>query len=207
MAGANTPESRNPPQSTTFLVAVMLLLPAIAYGVGLTFLPHPTSVATARVIQDKVKLTGDVILKTSPSPKMPANANFGGKITVLGMDMPETTLSLGSRATMTFYFRANGEMQESWKVFMHIDAQGGRYRIHGDHFMPEGYGTEKWTKGDIIADRYALWVPLDAQKGVYDIWMGFYEPAHEDDRLPLVPGDATATDGQNRLKLGTLTVN
>ena len=72
---------------------------------------------------------------------------------------------------------------------------------------PAGYGAEKWTKGDIIADRYQLWVPLDAQKGIYDIWMGFYDPAHEDDRLPLTPIDGVATDGQNRVKLGTLTVN
>lgn len=188
------------------VVMVMMLFPAVAYIVGLVAMPHPVSVSASRT-QDRAALEGDVLLKASPTPRLPANANFGGKITVLGLDVPDAPATLGARVPLTFYFRADGEMQEAWKVFLHVDSQAGRYRIHGDHFPPQGYSTDKWRKGDMIADRHQLWIPLDAQKGTYDVWMGFYDPAHEDDRLPLTPTDGVASDNQNRVKLGTLTVN
>ncbi|MBI5494209.1 MAG: hypothetical protein HY904_04225 [Deltaproteobacteria bacterium] len=213
MADTQTPQAMTPsppgvaPASLPTLVAVMLVLPAIAYAVGIFALPRPTSVATTRTTIDRARLEGEVLMKQTPTPKLPANGNFGGKITVLGVDVAETVAGVGTRVNLTFYYRCDGEMQENWKVFLHVDSQGGRYRIHGDHFPPTSYSTDRWRKGDIVADRYTLWVPLDAQKGPYDIWMGFYDPAHEDDRLPLTAAENVPTDGQNRLKLGVLTVN
>lgn len=108
---------------------------------------------------------------------------------------------------MTFYMRCESEMQHAWRVFLHIDSQKQQYRIHGDHDPPKGYSTDKWRKGDIIADRHQQWIPLDAPKGVYDVWMGFYDPAHEEDRLALSPDQpGVITDKSNRIKLGTITV-
>jgi hypothetical protein len=188
-------------------LAIMLVFPVIAYGVGFLAMPRPASVQLAREAIDRTTLEGDVVLKAMPNPQVVANANFGNQLTVLGLDAEKTRVSPGTRLPLTFYFRCDTEMQEEWKVFLHVDAQSAQYRIHGDHFPPAGFSTDKWRKGDIIADRYALWVPLDAQKGNYDIWMGFYDPNHSDDRLQLVADQAhITTDSSNRVKLGTLVV-
>lgn len=188
------------------LVAALMVLPGIAYVVGLINLPQPKNVEASRTTVDRKELAGQVLLTQTPTPRVATTGSFGNKITVLGMDMDTAPVTLGNRVPITFYFRCESEMQESWKVFLHVDSQNGQYRMHGDHFPPEGYGTERWRKGDIIADRYTLWVPLDAQKGNYDIWLGFYDPAHEDDRLQLPKEPGVPTDGSNRLKLGQLTV-
>ncbi|MEW5849078.1 MAG: hypothetical protein AB2A00_09695 [Myxococcota bacterium] len=187
-------------------LVALLAIPAVAYLVGLWAMPHPAPVQAARATVDRTRMEGDVILKTTPTPKLLVNANFNDKITVLGLDIPEGKVGVGTRLPMTFYYRAESEMQEEWKVFLHIDSQSAQYRIHGDHFPPEGYNTDKWRKGDVVADRHNQWIPLDAHKGTYDIWLGFYDPAHEDDRLPLTTTPGVQTDGQNRVKLGTLVV-
>ena len=188
------------------LVAAALVLPAVAYTVGMLAMPHPTSVELSRKTVDRSSLKGEVLLTTTPAPKIPVKVDFSNKIQMLGIDVGQPVASVGSRVELTFYFKALAEMQESWKVFLHVDSQNGQYRMHGDHFPPDGYTTDKWRSGDMIADRYDLTVPLDAQKGAYDIWLGFYDPAHEDDRLQVTPLAGVTTDGQNRVKLAVLTV-
>jgi hypothetical protein len=188
-------------------LASFLVLPLVAYAVGWFALPQPAPVSIARAKIDRASFEGEVLLKQSPTPKVVANANYNNMITVLGLDSSTWTAGIGERVNLTFYYRCEAEMQESWRIFLHVDAKGAQYRMHGDHDPPRGYSTDKWRKGDIIADRYTLWVPLDATKGVYDIWMGFYDPAHEDERLALVPSQpGVTTDGTNRIQLGTLTV-
>lgn len=205
---AKSPHVTEPLQKPAPLapLAVFLVFPVIAYIVGTIAMPHPTSVTESRVSTDRNKLEGEVLLKSPPNPRFPVNANFDGKIAVLGMDLEKERTGVGTRNVVTIYYRAESEMQEAWKIFMHVDSQTAQYRIHGDHFPPEGYSTDKWRKGDIIADRYALSIPLDAHKGAYTMWMGFYDPADDDARLKLTPGQNVQTDGANRVKLGVMVV-
>jgi hypothetical protein len=200
------PDAKAPSPSLAPL-AVLLVLPAIAYAVGYFSLPKPAAVQKARATVDRKAFEGEVLLKETPTPAVTVNANFNNQITVIGLDVKPAAASIGERVAMTFYYRCEAEMQDAWRVFLHVDAQGAQYRIHGDHDPPKGFSTDKWRKGDVIADRHTQWIPLDAPKGTYDVWMGFYDPAHEDDRLPLVAGQQGVTsDGANRIKLGTLTV-
>jgi len=198
--------TQSSPTASTAPLMVFLAFPALAYIVGAVAMPHPTGVTESRVSTDRGKLEGEVLLKAPPSPRFSVNANFDGKITVLGMDLEKEKVGLGERVILSLYYRAETEMQEAWKVFMHVDSTAAQHRIHGDHFPPAGYSTDKWRKGDIIADRYPLWIPLDAHKGKYDVWLGFYDPGDDDARLKLTPGQTVATDGANRVKLGTITV-
>ena len=58
-------------------------------------------------------------------------------------------------------------------------------------------------KGDFILDAFEKRVPLDAPSGKYNVWLGFYSG---NQRLRYTSGDAKRHDGENRIKLGTLTV-
>jgi len=91
-----------------------------------------------------------------------------------------------------------------WQIFGHIDGANNVYRIHADHYPANGkYTTDLWQKGEIVADHYSKFIPLDAPSGTYDVWIGFY---NADRRLKLSNPSEVTSDGQNRLKLGQIHV-
>lgn len=181
------------------LVAVV---PVLCFVVGGIFLPAPKTAAEARKSVDRSALA-DVVLKERPRPDVEVDAVLGD-IRVLGADVPDRPLRPGGRLEIDLYFEALAEMDRNWKVFVHIDREGGTYRIHGDHFpVGGGYHTSLWQRGEYVRDRLTNRVPIDAPSGRYDIWVGFYIG---DERMPFRSGDKNVHDGQNRIRVGTLTV-
>lgn len=175
-------------------------LPAVAFVVGAIALPRPSPEGAA---VDRSSL-GTSVSRTRPAPKVPADITLGDDIRVVGADVPEAALSRGSTFALRVYFQALEAMERDWMVFVHIDARQGSYRIHGDHVPVRGkYPTTLWQVGEYITDDWTGTVPRDAAPGVYDVWIGFYIG---DDRLPFTDGPSALHDGNNRIRVGTLTV-
>jgi len=191
------------PAAPFIRMATLSLIPVICILVGAIFLPRPVPVEIAREKLDRTQIA-DFVSKTRPKPKTVLDANMGDKIKVIGIDIPDTALRKGGPIPISFYFESLREMNQNWRIFVHIDAQSSRFRIHGDHDPAGGrYGTSVWTKGDFIRDTLETTVPLDAPPGTYQIFIGFYIG---DDRLPFIEGDSSLHAGNDRLLLGTLQV-
>ena len=200
----STESSPVPPTAPKWLPLLLLAaVPVVCFVVGGIFLPAPKSAAEARANVDRSRLQG-IVLSERPTPKNPVDAVLGDRIRVLGADLPDTPLSRGRGLGIHFYFEALREMDRDWTVFVHIDREGGTYRIHGDHSPADGvYHTSLWQPGEHVKDPLDKLVPIDAPPGRYDVWLGFYIG---DERLPFSKGDGSIHDGTNRVRVGQIVI-
>jgi hypothetical protein len=143
------------------------------------------------------------ILSSLPAEATPADADFGGKIRLIGWRAPEV-VRRGTSAEVSFYYRAVQLIDADWQIFVHGDSPQGGGRIRGDHY-PVGslYPTDEWQEGEIIEDRFRLDVPADYANDSFTLWTGFYRG---EKRLPVVVGPSAPSDGDNRVRGPTLRV-
>lgn len=182
---------------------VVAAVPTVSFVVGAIAMPHPKPVSAEKETVDRDAL-GAAVSTIRPSPKTPIDAQLGDAVKVLGSDLPTASLSRGGPISFRTYFECTGDLDKDWMIFVHVDAHGGSYRIHGDHNpVHDKYPTTFWKAGDYIADDWASVVPRDAPAGVYDVWIGFYSG---EERLEWSGGNPTAHDGANRIKLGSIVI-
>ncbi|MFH1809509.1 MAG: hypothetical protein ABIJ09_12240 [Pseudomonadota bacterium] len=200
-------DTSSQPSARNYLVAaaILLILPAASFVIGRLNTPRPMSLVKTRAAVDRDGLKGTVLLDALPSTvQQPMTANLEDKIEVLGLSVDKPSALQGERVEFTYYFRALSDIDEDWQIFGHIDGINNVYRIHADHYPVNGnYTTDLWLKGEIVADTYVKYIPLDAPSGRYDVWIGFYIG---DSRLKLKNPDKVTTDGSNRVKVGQFTV-
>ena len=201
----NGPEgqSQHSPPSLAARVSVLAAIPLICLIIGATYKPNPVPVSIARktVSQRQVK---DFVLKAKPTPQNVLNAELNESIRIIGADLPKKALQKGDNLPLTFYFETLKEMNRDWTVFVHIDAQGNRFRIHGDHAPAKGqHQTSLWGKGQFIRDELNLSVPLDAISGTYRVIIGFYIG---DERMRFSGGDSKLHAGENNIIVGSIRV-
>jgi len=182
---------------------VLLFMPALCLLVGAIFLPSPVNTSEAREKVDRKDL-GDIVSTSQPDLKAELNAELGDFITIVGADFPHKAVKSGDEITITTVMKVRAETDRNWKMFVHIDLDTGRHRVHGDHFVAHNrYPSSLWKEGEFITDRFEKKIDSDAPAGRYDIFVGFYIG---DERLPFTGGDAKAHSGDNRIKLGSITV-
>jgi hypothetical protein len=114
--------------------------------------------------------------------------DLDGKIRLEGFRISKRSYARGEKLSLDLYFRCTGAVQRSWKIFMHIDAEGSGNRINGDHWplnrtadpeVKECVGcwkTSHWMEGDLIVDHFETEVPLGTPSGRQNMWMGLYLP-------------------------------
>lgn len=148
------------------------------------------------------------------------SVNFDDKILAVGWQVEPSAVRRGGKTVLRTYFKTTDKVGQSYRIFLHVDRVGSSSRIHGDHWIQNQakeneeqtacvgcYATTHWLKGDIVIDSYDINVPIGTPSGPYDIWMGFYNPSG-DKRLPVKDFDKEKVrhDGQNRVRIGSLTV-
>ncbi|MBN1937709.1 MAG: hypothetical protein JW934_23830, partial [Anaerolineae bacterium] len=105
-----------------------------------------------------------------------AEANLGERITLLGFDLDETTLSASDALSLILYWQARQEMDASYKVFVQlVGADGVLAQIDAapaNNTRP----TTGWIAGEVVADPYTLVLPADAPPGPYQLITGLYDP-------------------------------
>ena len=182
---------------------VVVAVPFAALAVGLCALPHPRGVLAAQRAFDRSSL-GAAVSTTPTTPQRPVDVTLGGAVQVRGADLPDAAVSRGGRVTLKLHYGVVATVVDDWQVFVHIDADEGGFRINGDHWPVRGnYRTTLWQRGEFVVDTFDVVVPTSAPSGSYTVWVGLYKG---DDRLPFSGGDRSATDGDNRIKAGTLVV-
>ncbi len=131
-----------------------------------------------------------------PSVAHPVRANLGGVAELLGYETEETNLKAGQTLNLRLYWRAPGETDTSYTVFVHLLDQSGR--IWGQRDRPPIFPTTSWVQDEIIADDYRLEIRSDAPPGRYRLEVGLYEA---------VSGQRLATpDGRDAIQLSEIEV-
>ncbi|HID62228.1 MAG TPA: hypothetical protein EYP49_05735 [Anaerolineae bacterium] len=122
----------------------------------------------------------------------------------MGYDLDATELKVGGTLSLTLYWKALGEMDTSYTVFVHI--LDGENRIWGQRDSPPGDGTlptTGWLPGEVIADHYDVSIQPDAPPGLYVIEIGMYQ-AETGQRLPIINRKGQVVG--DRVLLGEVTV-
>jgi 4-amino-4-deoxy-L-arabinose transferase-like glycosyltransferase len=126
-----------------------------------------------------------------PPISHPLAANLGGQVELLGYDLSAESAASGDVLTLTLYWRALTEMDESYTVFTHLVAPDGAMAGQRDNLPVGGsYPTDLWVTGEVVADVYEIPVAADAVPGEHVLEVGMYV-AETGARLPVV---GTSTD-------------
>jgi hypothetical protein len=110
-----------------------------------------------------------------PEISTPRAVNLGDRVTFLGYDL-EPLIRAGEDLPVTVYWQAQREMEEGYKVFLHLYDSEGRIIAQQDRVPGLGaHPTMVWEKGEVVADR--LLVPIDAvtPAGEYRLAIGLYD--------------------------------
>jgi hypothetical protein len=111
----------------------------------------------------------------APEISTPRTVNLGDRVTFLGYDVDQSVRA-GESLPVTTYWRARQEMQESYKVFLHMyDSQGHivaqRDRVPGLGARP----TTTWEQEEVVADRLLLPIDGAVPVGEYQLAIGLYD--------------------------------
>ena len=110
-----------------------------------------------------------------PPISHPLTATLGGQVELLGYDLSAETIARGDTLTLTLYWRALVEMDESYTVFTHLLAPDGSITGQRDNSPVGGtYPTNLWLAGEVITDVYEIPVRADAAPGAHRLEVGMY---------------------------------
>jgi hypothetical protein len=150
-----------------------------------------------------LKAAGPNILKEVPANlKYKVNADLEGKLVYLGCDVDQETLRPGQAFTVTHYWKVNTPVSDDWKMFVHMNGQGGKNPfVNLDHGPVGGkYPVAHWKAGDIIRDIHRITLPANWASPRAEIYTGIWKGNL---RLKVKAG---AQDGQNRVLAVSLPV-
>ncbi|MBN1976162.1 MAG: glycosyltransferase family 39 protein [Anaerolineae bacterium] len=125
-----------------------------------------------------------------PPISHPLAANLGDQVELLGYDLSAETIRPGGTLTLTLYWRALREMDESYTVFTHLVAADGTIVGQKDNPPVGGsYPTNLWLSGEVVVDVYEIPVSAGAASGEHTLEAGLYI-AETGARLPVL-GEST----------------
>jgi len=106
----------------------------------------------------------------------PAEANFEGKVKLLGYTIDKPVYRPGETLGVTLYWLSLREMGEDYTVFVHLVEENG-IRLFGQHDGQPVYNftpTTRWEPGEIVVDRHEFTIQGDTPPGQYRIFVGIY---------------------------------
>ncbi len=115
----------------------------------------------------------------SPAPEV----RFGEAIEVARYGLTARRAHPGDVIGLAVQWRALRPIPVPYKVFVHVRGPDGRPVAQTDR-EPVGWRrpTPTWRPGEVISDRYGVWLPPDLPPGRYALVLGFYGP--DGRRLP-----------------------
>lgn len=106
----------------------------------------------------------------------PAEANFEGKVKLLGYTIDKPVYRPGETLGVTLYWLSLREMGEDYTVLVHLVEENGT-RLFGQHDGQPVYNftpTTRWEPGEIVVDRHEFTIQADTPPGQYRIFVGIY---------------------------------
>jgi hypothetical protein len=133
-----------------------------------------------------------------PSIEKQIDQTLGKRATLLGYEDADCGLQDGE-CRVKLWWRAEANMPESYKVFVHLLDANDVPRAQADDFPQNGARpTWSWLPGEIIADEMALKIPADLPVGQYRLTTGLYDE--------LTGERLTRADGADAIELVTVRV-
>ena len=119
-------------------------------------------------------------------PYRPLRVRLGDKIILDGYRLIDPEIGTGDIVRLTLHWNVEGEVEEDYKVFVHLLDKEGRLVAQRDS-EPQGgrRPTSGWGVGEEMVDRHGVLVGEDTPFGRYEIVVGMYEP-ESGERLPIV---------------------
>ena len=142
-----------------------------------------------------IKLTGrSHAFETLSDPPL---GRFGDALELVSGQLEPAQVRSAEKVTVKLRWRAAAELQQAYKVFVHVLDPAGQQLVAQRDAEPQDGGapTTGWVVGEVIDDAYAVALPAGLAAGDYPVEVGVYDP-RTGDRLRL-------TNGDNRLLLET----
>jgi hypothetical protein len=114
-----------------------------------------------------------------PPYPLPAQADFGGQIALLGSTLPpQVAAKAGSELAVILTWRALSQPAANYTGFVQLLDSAGRLVAQHDHpltnnFMP----STLWQPGLTVADEYKILLPTTLAVGKYRLIVGLYDGA------------------------------
>lgn len=128
--------------------------------------------------------------RTFQVPHMSVTADIAWEngIRLLGYDLPEQRVLQGDGLGLTLYWQTETDISDNLTVFVHIyDANG--HTVTQQDSLPLGGArpTTGWAPGEVLTDRYAVFIPPTIVPDRYWVRIGLYN-AITGDRVLLADG-------------------
>ena len=117
--------------------------------------------------------------------------DFEGQLALLGWSLHTLPgVEPGDIISLTVVWQAQQPLATDYIAFAHLVDERGQGWAGDDHQPYEGlYPTSVWGAGEMVRDRFVLTVPADAPPGLYDVQIGWYDPATQE-RLSVGEGNS-----------------
>jgi hypothetical protein len=153
-------------------------------------------------------------ISASPStPQIVVDANFDGKVRLVGYDMTAQSVKAGETFEITWHWEALADLKGDWKIFVHFESPGRKRTVHDHQPVAELHPMKKWKKGEFIKDTQRIRVSKDFPNGVARIFIGIFDERawserSQNVRMAITNKDATKgrVDGDNRVQAVQLTI-
>lgn len=112
--------------------------------------------------------------------------DFGSELQLVGYDVngygllgygrPAFRNQRGSAFTTTLYWRALTPPRRDLSTFVQLVAQDGTVVAQKDNLHPGNLPTTRWDVDGYVSDQHTIQIPNDLAPGVYDLYIGVYDP-------------------------------
>jgi hypothetical protein len=122
----------------------------------------------------------------APALSHRVDVRLGEEITLVGFDAPDRA-GPGQAATVKLVWQARSQINQEYKVFVHLLDADGRPVAQSDA-VPAGWTrpTFGWQVGEFVTDVHTLELAPDLALGDYRLVVGMYDIAGQ--RLPVAGG-------------------
>ena len=119
-------------------------------------------------------------------------AELGDSIRLLSYRLDTSEMEAGEEVSLTLYWQALREMDESYTVFTHLVDDENRIWAQKDNPPASGtFPTSEWREGEVVEDSYVIPIQADAPQGPYRLIVGMYDPQTMQ-RLPVLGKEGQA---------------
>ncbi|MGC9334701.1 MAG: hypothetical protein ACP5JJ_11165, partial [Anaerolineae bacterium] len=119
---------------------------------------------------------------------------FGERVQLCGIDMPDRAYRPGDRMRITLYWQATDAVEEPADSFVHLlgatfnPRTGNPLWGQQDKQSPGYHPLTQWTPGKLYRDRYEFLIDPDAPAGEYQLEIGWVERSTGQRLIPQVVG-------------------
>ena len=150
-----------------------LLLLALAVAIVFPLAcKKPRKQVLSREQRDQVQ---SAISKSATTPQVAIDANFDGKVRLVGYDMTTQSVKAGETFEITWHWEALADLKGDWKVFVHFESPGRKRTVHDHQPVGELHPMKKWKKGEFIKDTQRIRVSKDFPNGIARIFIGIFD--------------------------------